>query len=56
MKGITNRNPLLTNEPTKDLPDVFGEFFHIKVSEIRESFNNDSDSGSHNYFIGSLFN
>ena len=47
MKGITNRNPLPTNTHTKGLQDVFGEFFHTKVSEIRESFNNDSDSDSH---------
>ena len=44
MEGTTNRNPL----PTKDLPDVFGEFFHTNLSKIRESFNNDSDSDTHN--------
>ena len=46
-KGITNRNPLQINTPAKDLPDVFGEFLHTNVSEIREPFNNVSDSDSH---------
>ena len=47
MKGITNRNPLPSNTPTKGLPDVFGELFHTQVSEIKESFINDIDSFSH---------
>ena len=50
MKGTANRNPLPTNTPTKDLPDVFEELFDTKVSKIRESLNNDSDRDSHNYF------